>query len=191
MVKGTVKVEEKLKGAGLDRFIKSLDKVAKMEVLVGVPESRSPRAKPEITNAALMFIHTNGSPLRGIPARPVIEPAIEAPDNKALITEQLRDAAKAVLDGKPEIARAKLRVAGQLGRDAAKNWFTDPRNGWPPNTEATALAKLRKLTGKGRKELEDKLAAGASVTDKDISRPLIDTGALRNSIAFVIRGEGD
>src|ERR1700723_118450 len=43
-------------------------------------------AKENITNAELMFILSKGSPMRGIDATPVIEPAIVADGNKQAIT---------------------------------------------------------------------------------------------------------
>ena len=38
-----------------------------------------------VNNAELLYIHTKGSELQGIPPRPVLEPAIEAPGNKEAI----------------------------------------------------------------------------------------------------------
>lgn len=138
-----------------------LAKLKKAQVLVGIPEDHNARNKGEMTNAALMYLHTHGSPRQGVPARPVIEPALAASDNKAHITKALGEAAKAVLDGKPNEAHNGLENAGMLGRNAAIRWFTDPRNGWAPNSPAT-------------------------IAKKGSDRPLIDTGQLRRSITFVV-----
>ena len=48
-----------------------------------------------VNNAELLFIHTKGSPLRKIPARPVLQPAVEADGNKQAIAAELaRDLAE-------------------------------------------------------------------------------------------------
>ena len=222
MIKAEAKVIDKLGGAGLKNLATSLEQLLGIKVYVGVPEDKAARKAGSINNAQLAYIHTNGSPLRGIPARPVIEPAIEAEDNKAAITEQFELAGIALLEittnrNKTEEVRKYLIEAGQLGRDAAKNWFTDPRNGWPPDTRATVMRKLSKL--KGREKL---LALGAmqtktvsrtitgyypqgplsetfnrreasgsykddTGTDVSVDTPLIDSGAYRASISYIVK----
>ena len=117
------------------------------------------QADGKINNAQLMYIHTNGSPARGIPARPVIEPALAA--NKELIGEALNAAADALLAGNAKEAEKAFKSAGQLGANAAKRWFRDPRNGWAENLPSTIKAK-------------------------GSDRPLIDTGELRRSITYVV-----
>ena len=98
------------------------------------------------------------------PARPIIEPAIEAEGNKEPIAHELALAAKAVLDGKPEEAKRHLELAGLTGQNAVKAWFDDPRNGWAANAPATIKAK-------------------------GSDHPLIDKGEMRNSITYVVKGE--
>ena len=171
--------------------------LAKLQVLVGVPEKTTGRQEKgsPLTNAALVFLHTHGvrgidmrrivrakmnlgatynaatqmyihshgSPLYAIPPRPIIEPAIEAPDNKKAILAQLTLAGRAALDGKKTEAVRFLNLAGQEAVNRVRAWFTDPRNGWPPNAPST-------------------------IKRKGSSRPLIDTGQLRRAITYVIRG---
>lgn len=98
-------------------------------------------AKEDITNAELMFILSKGSPIRGIPATPIIEPAIVAAGNKEAITAELAGAAKATLDGDAAGATRLLKRAGMAGQRASQKWFTDPRNGWPANAPSTIAAK--------------------------------------------------
>jgi hypothetical protein len=179
-----LKVKTKDKSKDLIRL---LDDIKKLEVYVGIPENKSSRKGEEITNAELCYIHTNGSPINHIPARPIIEPAIEAEDNKEAITEELKEAAKAVLEGKVDSAMSHLNLAGMLGQNAARGWFTDSRNNWAENSETTARNKLSKLQGKELKNLQKLLDAGASITDKSVSKPLIDTGELRKSIIYVVK----
>lgn len=157
MVKPEISVTE---GGGFDEVRKGLAHLGNMRAYVGIPEKAATRPGEIINNAELMYIHTNGSPLRKIPARPVIEPAIEASDNKEHITDELEKCAAAELDGRIDEAIDHLVRAGRLGSNAAKRWFRDPRNGWPPNSPRTIAAK-------------------------DSDRPLIDTGELRRAITHV------
>ena len=121
-------------------------------------------ATQDVTNAELLFIHTKGSPLKYIPARPVIEPAIENETNKKIISRELGASVKASLDGDHDLAVKKMKRAAMAGQNAARKWFTLPDNHWAPNTPGTIARK-----GSGR--------------------PLIDTGALRASIIGIIKEE--
>lgn len=162
----------------------SLAKLAKKQVYVGIPESGAGRKQGEINNAALMYIHTNGSPMNNIPARPVIEPAIEQPETKKLIVEQLKDAAEAAFEGDESAMDESLQKAGRLGANAAKRWFTDSRNGWPKNKPSTIRNKLRKLPGTSYADAMDILDSGGDISSLDT--PLIDSGELRRSITYVV-----
>lgn len=121
-------------------------------------------AETDVTNAELLFIHTKGSPLRRIPARPVIEPAVEASGNKEAIAAELGGSVKASLAGDHELAVKKMKRAALAGQNAARGWFTDSRNHWAPN----ALSTIKR---------------------KGSDRPLIDTGALRAAIVGIVKEE--
>ncbi|HEY3987946.1 MAG TPA: hypothetical protein VGM02_01525 [Acidobacteriaceae bacterium] len=148
--------------SGQQQFAARLEKLKKAEVLVGIPQDKSLRTTGEVTNAQLLFIHTNGSPLRNITARPVIQPAIKAPDNAKRISAELKQAAQSILEGDPDAAHQHLEKAGTLGANASKRWFTDPRNGWRGNAESTIEAK-------------------------GSDKPLIDTGELRRDLTYVVK----
>lgn len=147
-------------GGTLDDVRKALSSLSNAKVYVGIPEAKTSRKGEPVTNAGLMYIHTHGSALRNIPPRPVIEPAIEAKDNKDNITKELELAANSELDGDRANTLLHLKRAGTLGSNAAKRWFTDPRNGWAPNAPSTIAAK-------------------------GSDRPLIDKGELRRAITHV------
>ncbi len=121
-------------------------------------------AQSDVTNAELLFIHTKGSPLRKIPARPVLEPAVEAEGNRQAIAFELSGSVKASLAGDHDGAVKKMKRAALAGQNAARGWFTDARNHWAPNTLGT-------------------------IARKGSNRPLIDTGALRASIVGVVKEE--
>lgn len=171
-----------------DRVMKAVGEISKKQVYVGIPASDSGSRKASLlslaagtpgivakadlmraakatpTNAELMFIHSKGSPIKGIPARPVIEPAIVADGNKQAITAELGAAAKSTLDGDAAGATNHLKRAGIAGQRASQKWFTDSRNAWQGNAEST-------------------------IKRKGSNRPLIDTGALRAAITFVVKEE--
>jgi hypothetical protein len=178
-------------GGGDLALYQALSKLAKTDVLVGIPAatagdranfakqanllkgttSKGKRKKARlanlaigtgVNNAELLFIHTNGSPIRGIPPRPVIEPAIMANGNRQEITGELESAADAMIAQEPVRVLQFLRRAGMAAATACKKWFVDPRNNWAPNAPATIRAK-------------------------GSDRPLIDTGEMRKSITYVVR----
>lgn len=166
------------------QVMEDLKRVAEAGIYVGIPESNAPRAEGEMNNAALLFIHTNGSPVRGIPARPLIEPALRDPENDAKIAEDLAEISRLILDGKYSQARKMMEITGQDATAMIDDWFESPKNNWPPNKDSTVKAKLRK-TGKSLKE-RNKLFEKYQAGKVGINTPLIDTGALRRSITYVL-----
>ena len=152
----------KKKTAHAANLRKQFEALGKVSVLVGIPQAANNRPGEPIGNASLLYILTNGSPARGIPETPVIEPAIVADGNRQAITGQLAEAAKAQLEDNSALALQHFRRAGQAGVNASKAWFTDPRNGWPPNAPST-------------------------IKRKGSDRRNIDTGDLRKKITYVLR----
>lgn len=145
---------------GLKAIREAVNELKKHEVLVGIPQEKSSRQGEVVTNAELLFIHTNGSPAKGIPARPVLEPAIEA--NKERVAEMLGKAIDVATSGKKEEVVPALERAGQYGENICKGWFTNTANGWKPNSPET-------------------------IERKGSSRPLIDTGEMRKSITHIVK----
>lgn len=146
---------------GLKAVQEAIKELKSHEVLVGIPQEKSSRkGGGKVTNAELLFIHTNGSPARGIPPRPVLQPAIE--NDKERVGEMLGKAINAATSGKKEEVVPSLERAGQFGENICKAWFTNPSNGWEPNNEET-------------------------IKKKRSSRPLIDTGEMQKSITHVVK----
>ena len=69
--------------------------------------------------------------------------------------------------GDTDGALKKLKLAGMRAQNVCRAWFTNPKNGWPPNSPRTAARKRAKGS-----------------TDP---KPLIDTGELRKSITYFIK----
>lgn len=171
------KVEETNLKAYID-LRKSIRFINENYVLVGVPDETNGRDdSADVTNADLLFIHTNGSPVNNIPARPVIEPALYKDRDR--ITGMLKDSMQKSLEGNRIEALDILRKIGIRAQNVCRAWFVDPDNGWPPNSPRTAAAKIEKY------KKSHKGKAGNYEP-----RPLIDTGELRKSITYVLSIKG-
>ena len=76
-----------------DKVLKTeLAKLSNYAIEIGVITSHSVRKiTVGVTNAELMFIHENGSPIRNIPSRPVLQMTIDYA-NKSLLNEAISKA---------------------------------------------------------------------------------------------------
>lgn len=155
-----VKFQKKAKYGGMHGLMHRLSQLKKRRIYVGIPQNESSRKGEPINNAELLFIHTNGSPIKGIPARPVLEPAIN--EHKERISASFKEIyAATAVNNQSERERAIHRT-GLIAQNACREWFTNPKNNWSPNNPAT-------------------------IRRKGSDRPLIDTGELRKSITYVVR----
>lgn len=152
-------IKSSSRGAGFAKVLADLQRVKRSEVLVGIPAEKSSRKKGPVNNAELLFIHTEGSPLRSIPPRPTLKPAIE--ENAALIAEPLGDAATALMEDSAQRAETSLKRAGIVASNAVKRYIRE----------------------------EDHLAPNSpeTIARKGSDRPLIDTGQLVRAITYVVR----
>ncbi len=185
----------------------ALKELVKKRVLVGIPASTTERDdNSPITNAELGYIHTYGGTIQvpehqatiyrelddegnllnngqfvkksqsnfatdhivpahtvHIPPRPFLEEGIQ--DNQTEITKFLGKAAEAALKGDFGSVDKNLHEAGMSGQNGAKNKILNgPFIPLSPSTIRNRLSRGR--TG---------------------TKPLNDTGGLRNSITYVIR----
>ncbi len=146
------------RGEGAQKILDALKVLNSHEVMIGIPDDAPDRKNGDpVSNAELLFIHTNGSPVHGIPPRPVLKPAIE--ENKDRISADLKNAIDTALRGDAGGILPALEKAGLDGQNIARKYFTDA-NGWPPN--------------KGHSDTVSK-------------KPLIDTDEMRKSITYVVR----
>ena len=172
----TVKIE----GDGLGDLKKGLAFLKGHRVLVGIPEASGSHGKNDhakthrkrknadgksggksgsLTNVALAFIMTNGSPKKGIPPRPFLEPAIEDSGVRNRIAREMGNAVTRAANGDLGGAMNALNNAGMIGRDAVKDKIGSGVP--PPNKPATIRAK------------------GSGVT-------LIDTANMQGAVTYVI-----
>jgi|SRR6185312_1860957 len=150
-------------GPGPRDVKRKLAQLRRSQVLVGIPAENTQREGEGINNASVLYVFSKGSPLRGTPPRPVLEPAIEK--DKRLITPELGAAGKAMFEENPTEVSRHLNRAGTIAANSAKRMFTDPQNGWAPNAPSTIRAK-------------------------GSDRPGIDTGAMRRAITHVVSVDG-
>lgn len=154
-----------------NNLLRSLEFIRNNSVYVGIPdESTDRKEKDGITNAELLFIHTNGSPIRNIPSRPVIEPAIK--NDRERLSNMMKKAAQLAFDNKESQAIDQLRKTGMRGQNVSRAWFVNSENGWPDDKPETIRKK-----SKGK-------PAGYK------PRTLIDTSQLRNSITYFVKTKG-
>jgi hypothetical protein len=191
-------IEETInKGTDIFKDLQLLATLSKKAVLVGVPapeDEKKPR-KGNISNASLAYIHNNGSPLQGIPARPFMKPGIEKVQDK--IDIEFREVTKAILNRKPNDVDKHLKMAGFIASSSIKNVINEGE-GFEPLKYGTLLGRLReaksykgkrkklkRLKGKGDTTAYNELAnsMGAEMAS---FHPLIDTAQLRNSITYVV-----
>lgn len=148
----------------VNNVITNIEAMMGKRVLIGIPGENAGRKDGPITNAALGYIHENGSPAQNIPARPFLIPGVEEAAPKAIDAMQ-KFAAQALTD--PAAVEKGLNAAGLIAQSAVKNRI---RN-------SVGFAPLSKKT-----------IAQRVANNKLGTKPLIRTGQLLNSITYVIRG---
>lgn len=149
------------------KVLSAITSLPHRDVLVGIPESNSGRDAGEpIANAALLWIHEHGAPEANIPARPSLLPGIR--DAQPQITNYLKQAGQAALKG--DTARVD-RVLHAVGLTAVNSVRRKIQMGpFIPLAPATIAARqARGRTG---------------------TKPLLDTGQMRNAITYVLRDKG-
>ena len=142
-------------------------------------------AENDINNAELLFIFSKGSPKRHQPARPVLQPAVAADGNRQKIGNQIAASCKASLAGDKPLSRQRMGKAALAGQNAARDWFTDPRNSWKDLADSTKRDKVRRLSPAQRKTALDKngeLLPGSYTIG-------VETGAMRAAIQGIIGEE--
>lgn len=113
---GKKSVKIKVKKDNTKELLKRLESLRNYDLLVGVPQSEGEREyNEEITNAQLMFIHSEGSPVNNIPPRPVID--ITLKEEKSKINEKFKKIINNVLNNtnpKQELERLGIYVVNKI-----------------------------------------------------------------------------
>jgi hypothetical protein len=171
----------------MPKVTKAINDLSRQRVMVGVPSTTVNVGHSNPNNAQLAYIHEHGDPASHIPARPFLGPGIKRARGK--IELYLRAAGKAALSGKPDEVLKRLHAAGLTASASARNVITE---GIPPplaaHTVEGRIARRKDAGWKSQKRaaVAANVAAG-NAPGAGLFTPLIDTGALRASITYVIR----
>lgn len=150
----------------LKSFVLGVKFIKDTAVYVGIQEKDSSRKEDkDITNAELAYIHTYGSPINNIPARPFLQPAIEKSADQ--INKHMKSALVNAIEGNKNESTIELEKAGMVGQNKTRAWFVNDDNGWAPNAPSVRARKIKKGSTN--------------------PRPLIDTGELRKSITYFVK----
>lgn len=176
-------------------FVNGINALTQRDVLVGVPDSGATRQDetPEpMNNATLAYIHDNGSPAANIPARAFMRPGIKAAQEK--IESRLKNAATAALDNKVSKIDDQLSAAGLIASTSIKKQIND--GDFAPLSPSTIAGRARSRGTKTRRKAElDYLEMVRDGAPPELAQgvagihPLVNTGQLRNSITYVLRGK--
>lgn len=163
----------------VNKVIRSFGQLAFTNVLVGIPQSEAERdegenSKQPVTNAQLAYIHTHGSPVNNIPARPFIQPAVK--DNIEVIRALQKQIVEASVEGKKDRVKKLNNRLGMLVAAKAKQYITHSGK-LAPNSPYTIARKKAKAYHQKNKRIAAKEP-----------KPLIDTGQMLNAITYVVEG---
>jgi hypothetical protein len=161
----------------IQALLTDLLNLAKKQVLVGVPESTNTREDSPIGNAALLYIHDQGSPLANIPQRESLIPGIKKVQER--VNQELFETARAYLNEDEAGIDLHLHKAGLIASNSVKRTINEGE-GFAPLKRGTMLGRLRqrKAAKKWDKEKREE-TMGAM-------HPLVNTAEMRNAITYVV-----
>lgn len=99
------------------------------------------KSRSNLSNAYLLSIFERGSPLRHQPPRSVLKASIFFKPHKQKISQMLAEAADDQLNGRESHAQVILKKVGIYASKVAREWFTNPANGWIGNAPSTVKEK--------------------------------------------------
>lgn len=140
----------------VDDILAAVRELGARDVKVGFPEKTGGRSGDELNNPTLAYIHEYGAPEANIPERPFLVSGVES--SLPTVTKIMKEGAKAALAGR-NTAGQTLNTVGLVAQGAVQKKIVD--GPFIPNAPGT-------------------------VQRKGSDRPLIDTGALRQAVSYVI-----
>lgn len=183
-----IKIE--FKGVKPDELIRNIERAVHTEVLVGIPRSTAMRPGDEISNAEIAYINEHGDPARRIPPRPFMEPGLQRCRDK--VREAMAQGVQQL--GTGGTLRPAAERVGLICQASIRNVFTD--NNWKPLSPRTIMARAQRTVSKHKGFADKSARAQQGMLQRELARrandrPLIDTGALRQSITYVVTEGGD
>jgi hypothetical protein len=167
----------------VDGLVGRLEALTKNRVLVGIPATNAGRKDTPVTNADIGYINEFGSPAQNIPPRPFLIPGVRGARER--LAKQLKAAAVQALTGDRESVIKRLHAIGMIAQNAVRKKITD--GPFVPLADATVAARAKRGRKGAIEEMQRRAAGQAPGTD--LAKPLLDTGTLRRSITYVLRGK--
>lgn len=166
-----------LKESHVKEISEAIRKLRKTQVLVGIAEKskKNRRIDSPITNAQLGYIHEHGSPSAGIPARPFLRPGVKAGQDR--IVGDLRLALEGAIHSDKKRVRHNLEAAGSHAVSEVKKYMSTAD--FEPLKPETIKNRRRSRQTKSKRASEVTGVQGKI-------RPLISTGALRDSVDYYV-----
>lgn len=184
-------ISVEFKGIKPEELIKHIEKAVQTEILVGIPRATAMRPGDTISNAEIAYIQEHGSPTARIPPRPFMEPGLERARDK--VRDAMTAGVQQLVQGGS--LRPAAQKVGLICQASIRGVFTD--NDWKPLSPRTILARAQRTVSKRKGFADKSTRAQQGMLARELARrandrPLIDTGALRQSITFVVtEGGGD
>jgi hypothetical protein len=175
-----------------DKLKRSLDILRSTKLMVGIPDENAGRSSGPASNAVIGYVLEHGDASRNLPPRPFLHPGVNKQQD--IINDQLKQAGKAALEGNESRIITIFNRLGLVLVNSVRGVID--AQGFIPLAPSTVEQRLAKLGIKAKKQLKKDRLSGA-VMDAQIAagstnylKILIDTGALRNSITYVLRRFG-
>ena len=153
----------------LEKRKKCLEWLRGHKVDVGLTSKASDRSK------FLMGIHTRGSPIKRIPPRPVVQPALAQESLRGEMGEMMLSSCEAAFAGNLSGTQAGLENAGQRGADGIREYI-----------DAGISPANRPVTLKGGWIFDRVAKQFIRVSGKNGNTPMKDTGALYDDFDWEI-----
>ena len=149
-------------------LLQAIEGLTRQQVLVGIPGDTGARTGVPIGNVGIAYINEYGSPAANIPARPFLQPGIN--DAMPAIIARLRAGAVKALTFPPDpsVGTRTLMGVGLLAQNSVRAVITAVI---PPPLAASTIRARRTR----------------KVAPRTGTVPLLDSGALRRSVTFVLR----
>ena len=154
----------------LSALSKSLDRLRKTTVEVGLPAGASARSR------WLLALHQRGSPIMRIPPRPVVEPALAQADVQDAISAALLSACEAAYAGDEAGIDLGFDQAGQTGVRGIRDYI-----------DAGIKPGNAPVTVSGGWVYNRVAHKGVSVSGKGFDKPMYHTGELYNSFDYEVK----
>ena len=167
-----MRLEIKDNSEDLEKRLQSMERLGKMKVKVGLPDSAGAHLR------FILAIQEHGAPVMRIPSRRVVGPALENESTREKMAEAMADALRAAWDGDPDGVYNSLEECGRAGADGIRKYIDAGIS--PANSPVTVSGGW----------IWNRIAKkGVYVSGKGFNKPLYDTGELYNAFGYEITEE--